>query len=84
MSAPSASTLELLDRLIGFDTVSARSNLALIAFVRGLLEPHGIPVRLTHHATGDKANLYATIGPARAGGIVLSGHTDVVPVQGQP
>jgi acetylornithine deacetylase len=84
VGAPSAAVLDLLDRLVGFDTVSARSNLALIRFVAELLEQRGIPVRLTHHPSGEKANLYATIGSGEPGGIVLSGHTDVVPVEGQP
>jgi acetylornithine deacetylase len=77
-------TIALLDRLVAFDTVSARSNLALTEFVRGLLAEHGIESRLTFHESGEKANLLATIGPAVAGGVVLSGHTDVVPVDGQP
>ena len=84
MSAPTAAALDILDRLVGFDTVSARSNLALIRFVAELVAERGIAARLTHHPGGDKANLYATIGPAEPGGIVLSGHTDVVPVEGQP
>ena len=80
--APAA--LDLLERLVGFDTVSAKSNLALIDFVSTLLAQHGVTARRTHDAGGEKANLYATIGPDRPGGIVLSGHTDVVPVEGQP
>ena len=84
MNAPSATALDILDRLVGFDTVSARSNLALIEFISELLHRHGIAARLTHGARPDKANLYATAGPDRPGGIVLSGHTDVVPVEGQP
>jgi acetylornithine deacetylase len=84
VSAPSAAVLDILDRLVGFDTVSARSNLGLIRFIADLLEQRGISSRLSHHPSGQKANLYATIGPDRPGGIVLSGHTDVVPVEGQP
>ncbi|MGH7186110.1 MAG: acetylornithine deacetylase, partial [Pseudomonadota bacterium] len=84
MSAPSPAILDHLDRLVGFDTVSARSNLALIGFIAELLRRHGIDAHLTHNAERNKANLYATIGPRRPGGIVLSGHTDVVPVEGQP
>lgn len=84
MSAPNSAVLDLLDRLIGFDTVSARSNLALIRFIAELLQQRGIAARLTHNESRDKANLYATIGSERPGGIVLSGHTDVVPVEGQP
>jgi acetylornithine deacetylase len=75
---------ELIRRLVAFDTVSARSNLALIGFVRDYLEAHGIGSRLTFDAAGNKANLLAAIGPSVPGGIVLSGHTDVVPTAGQP
>jgi len=77
-------TLDLLDRLIAFDTRSSESNLPLIAFVQDYLDEHGISSSLTYDASGKKANLYATIGSADRGGICLSGHTDVVPVQGQP
>lgn len=80
---PRAHTLELVRRLIGFDTTSRLSNLELIRFVAEYLEGHGIRSTLIHDRTGTKANLLATIGSG-AGGIVLSGHTDVVPVDGQP
>lgn len=83
MSSLSRAT-ELLEQLVAFDTVSARSNLALIEHLRELLGRHGVESRLTFHPDGQKANLLATIGPAVAGGVVLSGHTDVVPVDGQP
>lgn len=77
--------IEMIQRLVGFDTVSARSNLALIEFVRDYLSGYGIESRLTFDEEGEKANLFATIGgPAEGGGVVLSGHTDVVPVEGQP
>jgi acetylornithine deacetylase len=75
--------LELLDRLVGFDTESSRSNLELIDFVVGYLESWKVPVVRSFNRDGDKAALFATIGPADRGGIVLSGHTDVVPVTGQ-
>ena len=74
---------DLLGRLVAFDTTSRLSNLALIDFVRGYLGDHGVASDLVFDETGAKANLYATIGPEAAGGIVLSGHTDVVPVDGQ-
>ncbi len=83
-AAPRAATLDLLGRLIGFDTVSHKSNLALIDYVRDYLAGHGIAAHLVHDETGRKANLYATIGPNAEGGVVLSGHSDVVPVEGQP
>jgi acetylornithine deacetylase len=73
----------ILETLVGFDTVSARSNLALIEWVRGYLAGHGVAATVVPNAEGTKANLYATLGPTRAGGVVLSGHTDVVPVEGQ-
>jgi len=84
MSMSPASTLEILRRLVGFDTVSAHSNLALIDYVRDLLGQQGIDAHLIRDPVQPKANLFATIGPAISGGIALSGHTDVVPVEGQP
>ena len=78
------SPIDLICRLVAFDTVSAHSNLALIHFVRDYLTDLGVASRLTFDAAGNKANLFATIGPEIPGGIVLSGHTDVVPVAGQP
>jgi acetylornithine deacetylase len=75
---------EMLARLIGFDTVSSRSNLALMHFVRDYLADWGVAATLVPSDDGQKANLQALIGPDRPGGIVLSGHTDVVPVHGQP
>ncbi len=77
-------TREMLERLIGFDTTSRESNLGLIEWVRDWLKGHGVASRLTYDATGRKANLFATLGEATRPGIVLSGHTDVVPVDGQP
>jgi len=76
--------LDLIRRLVGFDTVSVHSNLALIHYARDYLRDLGIESRLTFDAEGKKANLLAAIGPNVPGGIVLSGHTDVVPVAGQP
>jgi len=74
---------DILGRLLAFDTVSSRPNMALMAHVKELLETAGIAVTLIPDADGAKANLYATVGPAGAGGVMLSGHTDVVPVEGQ-
>lgn len=76
-------TCDILDRLVAFDTVSARPNINLITWVRDLLAGAGIPAVLIPDATGGKANLLATIGPADRPGVMLSGHTDVVPVEGQ-
>ncbi|WP_421875466.1 acetylornithine deacetylase [Pacificispira sp.] len=76
--------VELLETLVGFDTTSAKSNMALIDWVRTYLDGHGIASTLVPNEDGTKANLWATVGPAREGGVCLSGHTDVVPVDGQP
>jgi acetylornithine deacetylase len=75
--------LDMLARLVAFDTVSHKSNLELIAFVEDYLAGWGVAFTRIPNAAGDKAALFATIGPADRGGIVLSGHTDVVPVEGQ-
>jgi len=76
--------LEILERLVAFDTTSHLSNLALIEWVEAYLAGHGVASRRVPNAEGTKSNLMATIGPAIEGGVVLSGHTDVVPVDGQP
>jgi acetylornithine deacetylase len=84
MAPHTLTPIEMIERLIGIPTVSSESNLALIEFVRDYLAGHGIECRLTYNDDRGKANLFATIGPDRPGGIVLSGHTDVVPIAGQP
>src|ERR1700757_1234995 len=73
----------LLAGLVGFDTVSDRSNLPLIAYIEDYLASFGVTARRIVDATGQKASLWVTIGPEDRPGIVLSGHTDVVPVEGQ-
>lgn len=73
----------MLAKLVGFDTTSVKSNLALINWVQDYLEGYGVSSTLIHDETETKANLHATIGPIDQSGIVLSGHTDVVPVEGQ-
>ncbi|MFT3809836.1 MAG: acetylornithine deacetylase [Micropepsaceae bacterium] len=78
------SSIDMLAKLVSFDTTSRNSNLDLIGFVQDYLNAHGIGSSLVHDETGRKANLWATIGPEGDGGVVLSGHTDVVPVDGQP
>lgn len=83
MSAPRFTSTEMLARLVGFDTTSRNSNLELIGFVQSYLGAHGVASSLVHDETGQKANLWASIGPDVDGGVVLSGHTDVVPVDGQ-
>lgn len=77
------STTDILARLIAEPTVSRRSNLALLDYVEELLRPTGARVERFAHPDGSRANLWATIGPEGPGGVVLSGHTDVVPVEGQ-
>lgn len=77
-------TLEILETLIGFDTVSRNSNLGLIEWVRDCLAKLGVASRLTYDAARGKANLFATLSDAPGPGMVLCGHTDVVPVDGQP
>ncbi|PLC50178.1 acetylornithine deacetylase [Pollutimonas subterranea] len=74
----------MITKLVGFDTVSRNSNLQLIHYIRDYLADHGVQSHLVGNAEGTKANLFATVGPNVEGGIVLSGHTDVVPVDGQP
>jgi acetylornithine deacetylase len=77
------STLDILQRLVAFDTTSRLSNLALIGWVQDYLAGHGVTSELTPDPSGQKASLFATIGPRDQPGFVLSGHTDVVPVDGQ-
>ena len=77
-----ASTLEILERLVAFDTVSAKSNLALADYAGDFLRERGFRVERLDDPTQDKAGLYAEIGPAGAG-VALSAHSDVVPVEGQ-
>jgi acetylornithine deacetylase len=79
----SSLTLDYLERLVAFPTVSRDSNLALIDYVRDALGKLGIASELVPSEDGRKANLWATIGPADVPGVVLSGHTDVVPVEDQ-
>jgi acetylornithine deacetylase len=73
----------MLVRLVGFDTTSRHSNLALIDFVRSYLDGLGVTYRVSTSPDGDKANLHVLIGPQTKGGIALSGHVDTVPVDGQ-
>ena len=85
MAAPQIFTpREMIEKLISFDTTSHLSNLELIEFVESYLASHGVSSRRVMNEEGTKANLFATLGDEKqAGGIVLSGHTDVVPVEGQ-
>ncbi|MEO0391607.1 MAG: M20/M25/M40 family metallo-hydrolase, partial [Pseudomonadota bacterium] len=76
-------SLDVLDRLIAFDTVSDRSNLQMIAYIEDFLTSRGFRVQRINDPDADKAGLLAEIGPAVAGGLLLSAHCDVVPVSGQ-
>jgi len=75
--------IEWISRLVAHDTTSSKSNLALIDDVETYLATHGAETHRVYNADRSKANLYAVIGPRVAGGVILSGHTDVVPVAGQ-
>ncbi|KMY01716.1 acetylornithine deacetylase [Pseudomonas syringae KCTC 12500] len=75
--------LEILKRLIAFDTVSSEPNMALIEYIRELLASKGIESLIVKDETGKKANLFASTGPKDVPGVLLSGHTDVVPAAGQ-
>lgn len=78
-----ATSEEILAKLVSFDTTSRESNIPLIAWIETFLDAHGVPHLRVDYEEGKKTNLYATIGPDVEGGVVLSGHTDVVPVDGQ-
>ena len=80
---PRFTPLHLLERLVSFDTESSKSNLPLIDFVEDYLKGWSVPVVRVPNGHGDKAAIFVTVGPRDRGGIVLSGHTDVVPVAGQ-
>ncbi|SDR36360.1 acetylornithine deacetylase [Rhizobiales bacterium GAS113] len=82
-AASREAVIEILRRLVAFDTESSRSNLALIDYIEAYLRDLGVASVRLPSETGDKAALFATIGPSDRGGICLSGHTDVVPVAGQ-
>ena len=77
MTAETFTPQAMIERLVGFDTVSSGSNLALIDFAESYLAAHGVTSRRTTDEAGGKANLFATVGPEIEGGVVLSGHTDV-------
>lgn len=80
---PSPEVIAMIERLVAFPTVSRDSNLGLIEWTRDYLGGLGVKSRLTYDVTGKKANLFATLGEGRKPGLILSGHTDVVPVDGQ-
>lgn len=81
---PNQKTLDILSTLISYDTTSAHSNMPLIDFIETYLTEHGIKSKLVFNKEKTKANLFASIGPESKAGVMLSGHTDTVPVTGQP
>lgn len=76
-------TAGILECLVGFETISGRPTHGIVGYVKDYLEGLGVAVTLSHDQAGERANVFATIGPEVDGGVVLSGHTDVVPVDGQ-
>ncbi|MGB0506654.1 MAG: acetylornithine deacetylase [Pikeienuella sp.] len=76
-------TAEILERLVSFDSISGRPNHGINGYIHEYLASHGVEATLSYDETGEKANVFATIGPRVDGGVVLNGHTDVVPVEGQ-
>lgn len=78
-----ARAIDILTDLVGFDTISSNSNMALMRYIEALLAGHGVTAELLIDDSGQKANLFATVGPPRGDGVILSGHTDVVPVADQ-
>jgi acetylornithine deacetylase len=82
-AATRMTTIELLERLVSFDTTSRNSNLELIGFIRAYLDGLAVPYRVSGNTAAQKANLHVVIGPQEAGGLALSGHVDTVPVDGQ-
>ena len=83
MSDRLAETIKVLERLVAFPTLSARPNHDITAYIQDYLAGHGVDSALSHEATGERANVFATIGPDVDGGVILNGHMDVVPVDGQ-
>ena len=82
-AAPSTRALEMARSLVRINTVSRESNLGVIELVRDELSRHGVASRLTFDDERKKANLFATLGAGKPAGVILSGHTDTVPWDGQ-
>lgn len=75
--------IEILERLVSFESISGKSTREIVGFIQDYLSSHGIEATLSYDKAGERANIFATIGPQIDGGVVLNGHTDVVPVEGQ-
>lgn len=84
MPSPSADAQQILADLVAFPVLGGESNLSILQYIRDYLDAYGVTYHLLPNAAGDKASLHCRFGPAVDGGIILSGHTDVVPVAGQP
>ena len=82
--AQQLSPFEIMQKLVSFPTVSRDTNLPLVDWVENYLSDHGIEAHRHYHEEGQKAALFAHVGPWEEGAVVLSGHTDVVPIDGQP
>ncbi len=76
-------TIEILERLVGFDSVSGKPTHGIVGYIKDYLAAHGVKASLSFDDAGERANVFATIGPEIDGGVLLNGHTDVVPVEGQ-
>ena len=76
-------TITILERLVSFDSISGRPTHGIVGYIQDYLSGHGIESTLSYDEAGERANMFATIGPQIDGGVVLNGHTDVVPVEGQ-
>ena len=83
MTSALDNTAEILGHLVGFETISGRPTHEIVGYIKDYLAGHGIEASLSYDEVGERANVFATIGPAVDGGVVLNGHTDVVPVEGQ-
>lgn len=75
--------IQILEQLVGFASLPGMPTHEIIGYIKSYLQQHGIESTLSFDDTGERANLFATIGPAVAGGVLLNGHTDVIPVEGQ-
>jgi acetylornithine deacetylase len=76
-------TIEILQRLVAYESISARPTHGIVSYIQDYLATLDVPVTLSFDETGERANVFATVGPEVDGGVVLNGHTDVVPVEGQ-
>lgn len=83
MSDPLESAIEILERLVGFESISGCPTHGIVSYIQDYLSSHGVETTLSYDDAQERANVFATIGPQIDGGVVLNGHTDVVPVEGQ-